>query len=84
MPAYAPRVWISIAGATIPCISARVHRKAERNANEYTATVAISTSSKFGLDFAAWAAMEKSDVSIMMATDSNQREMIKAPAISFR
>jgi hypothetical protein len=77
MPAYAPRVWISIGGATIPCISARVHRKAERNANEFTATVAISASSKFGLDFSSWASMEKTDVSIMMATDSNQREMIQ-------
>src|SRR5206468_4282966 len=72
-----PRCWISIQGATIPCIQARVHRKAERNTNTFEAVVAISTSAKYGLDFAAWAEMEKTDVSIMMATDSNQREMIQ-------
>ena len=72
-----PRCWLSIGGARIACLDAKVLRQAQRSADTFTATLSITETAKFGFDIAKWADFEPADASIIMSTtEGDERTMI--------
>ncbi len=65
-----PRVWLSLAGTQIPCLSATVTRKSERKADTFSAELDIFDTALSGFGLAEWADYQPVDVQVMMALDA--------------
>ena len=64
-----PRVWLSVGGNQIPCLSATVTRKSERSADTFSAELSIQQTAQFKMGYAEWADYQPSDVEILMAVE---------------
>ena len=75
MTLYAPRCWLLLNGAMIPCESATVNKKAKRAADTFSAKLSITRTTQYGMDVAAWADYQPSDVEIYMSVMPDQSDL---------
>jgi len=66
-----PRVWLSLNGAKLPCISATVTRKSERQADTFEAELSVDETAVAGYGYAEWADYQPTDVEILMSLDGS-------------
>lgn len=90
MAAVYPRVYLSIGGATIPCISGHVTRHSKHAADTFMVEMSIEESAQAGMSLSDWADFQPQDATVVMssaADGSDQRNMvtgtIDTPAINW-
>ncbi len=72
----APRCWVQIGEAQVPAVKVSVTRKSTRNADTFSAELAITATTAYGFDMAAWADWDPSqDVSILISTAFDQSDV---------
>ena len=65
----APRVWLTLNGAMLPCLTATVTRKSERSADTFSAELSVDDTATAGFGYAEWADYQPTDVEVLMSVD---------------
>lgn len=71
-----PRVWLSLGGTRLPCITATVTRKSEGEADTFVAELAVDETAEAGFGYAEWADFQPVDAEILISLDGGNPKSI--------